>query len=214
MLEAVRAIINRNQDKASFFNIVQMHYPSCSLEYKLIELSYTTAEEAFVKKVRDSGEQYFGHLRAVALIIIVYLRIWDHHVICAALLHDIIEDIEEWTFEKLCEVFGEEIATLVWWVSKPKVSEFNGDKMARNRFYHERLHRAPRRALIIKLADRLHNLLTLWETTPDKRARKITETHDFYLVLAEKEIILIHELEKSLEELKNVNGNNKEKGAV
>jgi (p)ppGpp synthase/HD superfamily hydrolase len=86
-------------------------------------------------------------------------------------------------------------------VSKPPEANFDGNKEARNRAYHQNLGRAPRQAILIKLADRLHNLLTLWDVSPAKQQRKITETQDFYLPIAESEIILIHELEAAINEI-------------
>jgi len=137
----------------------------------------------------------------VALIVLVYLRIRDPKIIAAALLHDIIEDIDNWTYDRLVLEFGIDVANLVWWVTKPPVTDFEGDKNARNRFFHHRLNGAPREVCIIKLADRLHNLITLWGTDPAKQSRKIQETQDFYLPIAEKHIILIHEIEDALSEV-------------
>jgi (p)ppGpp synthase/HD superfamily hydrolase len=115
----------------------------------------------------------------------------------------VIEDIPEWDFVRLSSEFGKRVAELVWWVTKPKPDKFR-DKEDRNRFYHQQLHeRAPREALIIKLADRLHNLATMWEVTPEKRERKIQETENFYFPLAVREIILIHEIEAALDVLKS-----------
>ncbi len=202
-LEKVRAVFASHTDKKSFFSIVGNFYPPDSWQYKLIERAYDVAEREFVGVFRDGGERYFEHLRCVALIIMVYLRIRDPHIICSALLHDIIEDIKGWSYERLRAEFGQEIAEIVWWVTKPPIQNFGGSKTARNRRYRENLYHAIRAAVILKLADRLHNLLTSWETTAEKRERKILETVDFFLVLAERETILIYELEEIIDELRN-----------
>jgi len=202
-LEKVRTIIKSHTDRKSFFTIVGTFYPPDSKQYKLIERAYDIAEREFADVLRDGGERYFEHLRCVALIIMVYLRIRDPHIICAALLHDIIEDIKGWTYERLRAEFGPEIAEIVFWVTKPPVENFGGSKSARNRRYRENLYHAIRESVIVKLADRLHNLLTSWETTTEKRDRKTLETVDFFLVLAERETILIYELEEALDELRN-----------
>ncbi len=202
-LEKVRSVLKSHTDKRSFFKIVGTFYPPDSWQYKLIERAYDTAEREFADVLRDGGERYFEHLRCVTLIIVVYLRIRNPHVICSALLHDIIEDIKGWDYDRLRAEFGPEIAEIVFWVTKPPVETFGGSKSARNRRYRENLYHAKRESIVIKLADRLHNLLTSWETTAEKRERKTLETVDFFLVLAERETILIHELEEALDELRN-----------
>lgn len=201
LLAKVRDCLTGHRDRNSFMGIVLRYYPPDDERYKQIEKAYCIAKESFRGIERDGGERYFEHLRCVALIIMVHLRIRDTNVIIAALLHDIIEDIEGWTYDRVRDTFGEEVAILVWYVTKPKVVEFGGDKRARDRRCHENFLHAPRGSIIIKLADRLHNLLTLWETTEEKRTRKIQETQDFYLAFAEREIVLIHELEEILSEL-------------
>ena len=204
-LRKVKKILETNTNKKSFFEVVSKRFPKCSSEYSLIEKAYKTAKEAFKGKVREgTGKRYFEHVRGVALIDMVYLRITNANIIAAALLHDILEDIEGWTYDKLVLEFNVEVANMVWWVSKLPVSEFDGDKTVRNRRFHLRLYEAPRKAIFIKLADRLHNLLDMWGLPEEKVLRKITETEDFYISLAEKHILLIHELEAALDELKKV----------
>jgi len=202
-VDIARKILAEYPDREAFFAVVGRFYPEDDVRYKLIVDAYETAEKAFEGVYRDSGEKYFEHLRAVALIIMLHLRQHSHVLIIAALLHDIIEDIKGWNYERLRSKYGDEVAMLVWWVSKPHAAS-DAEKNARNRDYHHRFNNAPRGALIIKLADRFHNMLTLWETTPEKRKRKIIETQDFYLPLAEKEMLLIHELEAVLHELQTV----------
>lgn len=203
MLEKVREVITTRTNREAFFGVVDCCFPKGSDEYLLIERAYSIAKDAFRDKYRESGERYFEHLRSVALILMVYLRVRDANVIAAALLHDIIEDIPGWNQERLAIAFNQIVAQLVWWVSKPSLEKFEGDKEARNRAYHQNLHRAPRASLLIKLADRLHNLLTLWDTPLTKQKRKVQETQDFYLSIAENEIVLIHELETAINELED-----------
>lgn len=205
MLGRIRTIIKGHPDRTAFFNIIGRLFPVASSEYRLIEKAYTTAKIAFRDKYRETGERYFEHLRAVALIVMLYLRVTNVYVIVAAILHDIIEDVPtEWNETRIAKEFGEQVAAYVFWVTKPPVADFKNDKSVRDREYHFRLARAPREALIIKLADRIHNLLTLWGSSEVKRMRKIRETQDFYLPLAIKEIVLIQEIEAVLEELLSV----------
>jgi len=200
-LTVVRSVIANHSDKRAFMRIVGRYYPPDDVRFKCLDRAYQLAQDEFKNVYRDGGDLYFEHIRAVALIVMVYLRIRDVDVIIAALLHDIVEDIPGWNYHRVRDMFGEQVATLVWYVTKPKVEEFGGDKQARNRRYHENFLHAPRMSVVIKLADRLHNLITLWETDEDKRRRKIAETQDFYLSLAEREIVLIHEIEEALAEL-------------
>jgi GTP pyrophosphokinase len=201
MLQKIRAILDKEHSRETFFAVVGRYFPKGGADYQLIERAYDTAKDAFRNEKREGGDRYFEHLRAVALFLMVYLRVRDANAIAAALLHDIIEDIKNWSQERLAMEFNREVAELVWWVSKPSLDKFNGDKNARNRAYHQNLWRAPRLALLIKLADRLHNLLTLWDVPLAKQKRKVQETQDFYLAIAEEQIILIHELEAIINEL-------------
>ncbi|MEK7462068.1 MAG: HD domain-containing protein [Patescibacteria group bacterium] len=201
MLDRIRKIYGGRENRASFFNIVSRYFAKGSADYILIERAYSTAKDAFRQESRDDGERYFEHLRAVALILMVYMRVMDANVIAAGLLHDIVEDIEHWSQERLATEFNHDIGELVWWVSKPSLDKFLGNKAARNRAYHKNLRRAPRRAILIKLADRLHNLLTLWNCEEEKQRRKVDETQHFYVPIAEDEFVLIHELEAAINEL-------------
>lgn len=198
MLDRIRKLLKSHTDRAAFFSLVAKHFPVGGRDYLLIENAYNTAKNAFRNETREGGDRYFEHLRAVALIVMEHLRVRDANLIAAALLHDIVEDIDGWTQEKVALVFSPEISELVWWVTKPSALDYNDDKESRNRAYHENLRRAPRGAIIIKLADRLHNLLTLWDTENEKQVRKVRETQDFYLPIAEQHILLIHEIEDAL----------------
>lgn len=203
MLDKVRRLLETNHGKAGFFGIVTRHYPPMSREHCIIERAYDTAEAAFSDEVRESnGDAYFEHPRCVTLIVMEYMRVRDVDVIVAALLHDLPEHKrKEWPFERLVIEFNQRIAELVWWVTKPPLEDFGGDKEARDRFYHNNLSRAPREAIIVKLADRLHNLLTTWGLHEAKQRRKVRETQDFYHPLAERWILLIHEIEAALSEI-------------
>jgi (p)ppGpp synthase/HD superfamily hydrolase len=202
MLERVRKIFSQYVDRVAFFAIIGRFFPKFSPEYKLIGDAYDTVLKEFESaKPRETGEPYFEHLRCVALILLIHLRVRDANVIAAALLHDIMEDIPGWDQDRLALKFNAEISRLVFWVSKPHYSLYGGDKEARNRDYHHKLSTAPRLAVLIKLADRLHNVMTLWASEHDKQKRKIRETQDFYLPLAEAHTVLIHELEDAVYEV-------------
>lgn len=202
MLDRVRKYFVDNPDKDSFFKIIGMNFPPGSAEYRLIGDAYSVAKEAFRGVYREgNGERYFEHIRRVALIVLLDLRVTDAEVIAATILHDIVEDIEGWTHERVSMRFTQRTGELVWWVSKLPVSYFGGDKESRDRAFHHRLFDAPRDAIIIKMPDRLDNNLAMWGVDEAKQRRKIRETQDFFLSLAEKHIILIHETEAVLMEI-------------
>lgn len=199
MLDRVRELIRNNPDREAFFRLIGKLFPYGSRDYLLINDAYDTAKNYFRGKRREvNNERYFEHLRAVALIVMVHMRVRNAEIIAAALLHDIVEDVEGWTPERVAVKFSPNVSELVWWVTKQPIEWYEGDKEARNRSYHQNLTNAPRDALIIKLADRLHNCLDLWHLHAEKQKRKIRETQDFYLPLAEKHILLIHEIEGAL----------------
>lgn len=186
-----------SENRESFFARIGQIFPPTDPRYKLIEKAYDVAKDAFEGVYRDEGVRYFEHLRAVALILIDYMRVRDEKIIAAALLHDIMEDCREWPFERIVRNFGEEIATLVWWLSKQDMPGLSKEEADRN--YHTQLANAPREAIIIKMADRLHNLMTIWVQQADRIGRKISETLNFVIPLAERHMILLHELEDMLD---------------
>ena len=202
-LAKVKKLLASAENRESFMERIGRMYPTSDVRYMLIAKAYEIAKSAFRQKLRDNGEdRYFEHLRFVALIIIDVLRIRDADIITAALLHDIVEDIPGWTVDRVAKEFNEAVSNYVWWLSKPEEKPY-GSKAMRDRAYHERFHRAPRAVIIIKLADRLHNLCTMWNIARDKMLRKIQETRDFYFQFAVSEIILIEEIEEQLDLLEH-----------
>jgi len=198
MLTHVKNVIKGAENKEKFFKLIASIYPVYDWRYKLIESAYEDAKKAFEGKFRVDGERYFEHLRAVALIVIVYLRQTDHRMIIAALFHDIVEDrtYTGWTLEMVERKYGEEIALLVDWMTKPK--DIFPRKEDYLKAYYERFERADRNPVILKLGDRLHNLLTMWVFEPDHIRRKIQETRRYFIKLAEQHCILIQELEAAM----------------
>ncbi len=188
---------SHKENKELFFERIAEIFPKSDARYKLIEHAYDTAKKAFRLRKRDDGTRYFEHLRAAALIGIVYLRLRDANLIAAILLHDIIEDTP-WTRDRLAHEFNEDVADLVWWVSKPEISKVLPTKEDVDRKYHRQLRNAPRRAIIIKMCDRLHNLITLWSQKIEKMRDKVVETRDHIIPLAEEHQLMIHEIEDVL----------------
>ncbi len=203
MLQKIVALLKSGQSKKAFFRHVTKIHPTTTTQYALIEEAYKDVEEAFKGDFRDSGEPYFEHPRGVALIVIIWLKVKDHNLIIAALLHDICEDHPElWTVDRVRKKYGKYVASLVKWLSEPPI-ETCGSKIEVERIYHGRSNCAPRGFFILKLPDRLYNLITLWGCTEEKRLKKIIETRLHYLPWAKKYKILHREMEEALEILES-----------
>jgi (p)ppGpp synthase/HD superfamily hydrolase len=192
MLSRIEVIFPKAKGRKAFFQRIHHLYPESDPHYQIIEKAYNTAKDEFRHILRDTGERYFEHLRRSTLIMIDWLFVVDWRLIAAELLHDLVEDIPSWTIERVRREFGEEIARLVDWMTKPKDDKED---------YFRRLPNAPRSFWLMKLSDRLDNLLTLWGCEPEKINRKTKETKDVFLVYARKELILAHEIEEALEVL-------------
>lgn len=134
-------------------------------------------------QVRQSGEPYFTHPLAVALILAN--QRFDLPVLQAALLHDVLEDTPV-TKPQMAEVFGDEVTTMVDGVSKLERLKNQGPKEVQAESFRKMLVATTDdpRVIIIKLADRLHNMRTLAALRPDKRIRKAKETMDVYASIA------------------------------
>ncbi|MDO8574585.1 MAG: HD domain-containing protein [bacterium] len=202
MLEKVRALLKESENREVFFRRIASFLPPMDPRYRMIEKAYNYAKDAFRDMPpRETGERYFEHLRAVVLIQFDYLRLRNPILLTSGLLHDMTEDIPSWPIERVRLEFGDEVALLQDYLSKPSKEEYplNEERLA---VYHRRFESAPREFFLVKLPDRLHNLLTMWSLSPEKIASKIAETERYYLPHAEKYTILIHELEEALTELK------------
>lgn len=196
-MKAQFPFLTAGENRETFFQRIEYFFPSLDPRYKTIQRAYEAAKGAFREKKREGGERYFEHLRAVALVLVDHLRIGDYELIVAALLHDIVEDIPMWSIERVQRSFGDRVALLVQWLSKPPGTSFDSEK-ERDDFYHKRFRFAQRDFFLIKLADRWHNLLTLHHCSKAKQRRKIEETRLYYLPYAERELILLHEIEEAI----------------
>lgn len=189
--------LKQAENRQSFFARIAFFLPPLDPRYQTIERAYNAAKDAFRGKSREGGDRYFEHLRAVSLILIEYLRIRDYEIIVAALLHDIVEDLDNWNIARVSDEFGPRVAWLVQYMTKPRDEDFPNPQDAKAA-YHGRFASAPREFFFIKLADRLHNVLTLDGCNREKRRRKIEETQLHYLPYAERHLILLHELEGAI----------------
>lgn len=144
-------------------------------------------------KKRKNGEPLINHERAVALILMVYLGVRDPNVIIAAFLHDLVEDYpEEWSLERVTELFGRRVAEIVSAVTKPRLPNEMSDDL-KSEIIFEQVARGGYEARILKYADRLHNMITLWGKR-SKKARKIRQTLLFVIPMATQDNVLWAEL--------------------
>ena len=164
-----------------------------------VDEAYRVAAEFHRDQRRRSGEPYINHPVEVALILAHDLHM-DEDVICAALLHDTVEDTPA-TLSDLSELFAETVAELVDGVTK--LTSIEVDSMdAKQALNLRKMFLAMSRdirVVIIKLADRLHNMRTLAALPPDRRTFKAHETMDVYAPLADR--LGISSLKWELEDL-------------
>ena len=152
----------------------------------LIRSAYNFAAEQHAEQRRRSGEPYINHPVEVAFILASDLHM-DASSICAALLHDTVEDTSA-TLDDLKERYGDEVAELVDGVTKITSIEVSSldEKQALNLRKMFLAMSKDIRVIIIKLADRLHNMRTLAALPPDRRQFKARETMDVYAPLADR----------------------------
>ena len=152
---------------------------------ELIGRAFDTARELHKGQLRKSGEPYLIHPIAVAKIL-AQLGM-DEETIVGGLLHDVVEDTE-YTREQLVEDYSEEIALLVDGVTKLGSIKFDSKEEAQAENLRKMFLAMSKdiRVLIIKLADRLHNMRTLEYMRPEKKIEKSRETLDIYAPLASR----------------------------
>ncbi len=152
---------------------------------KQVMSAYEFAAKAHEGQQRQSGEPYISHPVAVATLL-AELKL-DAQTLMAALLHDVIEDTGVPKAD-IAEMFGEEVAELVDGVSKLDKIEFRSRAEAQAESFRKMLLAmvGDMRVILVKLADRTHNMRTLWIMPPDKRRRIARETLEIYAPIANR----------------------------
>ncbi|BDM66109.1 bifunctional GTP diphosphokinase/guanosine-3',5'-bis(diphosphate) 3'-diphosphatase [Shewanella sp. NFH-SH190041] len=167
-------------------------------QVELLRQAFVVADKAHEGQTRTSGEPYITHPVAVARIL-AEMRL-DHETLMAALLHDTIEDTYV-THQDLAEMFGASVAELVEGVSKLDKLKFRDKKEAQAENFRKMVMAMTLdiRVILIKLADRTHNMRTLGALRPDKRRRIARETLEIYAPIANR--LGIHNIKNELEDL-------------
>lgn len=176
---------------------VQKYHPGDS--YKLVEKAYRFAEKAHADQKRKSGEPYFTHPCFVASILTELMI--DAPTIAAGLLHDTVEDCEEITLETIQQEFGQEVARLVDGVTKLNKLDFADREEAQAESLRKMILAMSKdiRVVLIKLADRLHNMRTLKYQKEARQVAIARETLDIYAPLAHR--LGVYAIKQELEDL-------------
>ena len=163
---------------------VRKYHPSADIT--MIEKAYQIGKEAHKNQFRKSGEPYIIHPLWVA-IILADLEM-DKETIVAGMLHDVVEDTTM-TLDEISAEFGEEVALLVDGVTKLGQLNYSQDKLEAQAENLRKMFLAMAkdiRVIIVKLADRLHNMRTMEFMRPEKQQEKARETMDIYAPIAQR----------------------------
>ena len=174
------------------------NYDDNEEDLKLIKRAYEYASKKHFSQKRITGDDYITHPLNVAWILTDVKA--DGKAISAALLHDTIEDSDS-TFQEIESIFGQEVASIVDGVTKINRLNFNSDseQMAANQRKILVGLSSDVRVLIVKLADRLHNMRTLYVLSEAKQKRKAKETLEILTPVAHR--LGIYKIKSELEDL-------------
>ncbi|MCK5125461.1 MAG: bifunctional (p)ppGpp synthetase/guanosine-3',5'-bis(diphosphate) 3'-pyrophosphohydrolase [candidate division Zixibacteria bacterium] len=178
--------------------IIQIESFNSNVNIPLIRKAYEFSDKSHAGQTRESGEPYVTHCLEVAFILAE--QHLDSTTIAAGLIHDVVEDTPV-TIAQIKKEFGEEIALLVDGVTKLGKVEFKSKEEEQVEYFRKMLISMARdiRVILIKLADRLHNMRTLQFVKPEKQKRVSAETREVYAPLAHR--FGIAKLKTELEDL-------------
>ncbi len=174
------------------------NYIEDTSELEKIKRAYKFAEEKHLGQYRVSGEPYIYHPLCTAMILTTVTA--DCDTLCAGLMHDVIEDCSV-SKSEIEELFGKEVAKLVDGVSKISKMHFSTENEALVEYYKKIIVGMSEdvRVIIIKLADRLHNMRTLWALPVDRQKVKAKEVLEILAPIAHH--LGIHKIKSELEDL-------------
>lgn len=187
----------------AYKNLLKVSYTSLSTDdKKLIRKAFEVALDAHKTQRRKSGEAYIFHPIAVARIVASEIGL-DATSIAAALLHDVVEDSEDYTVKDIENLFGQTVARIVDGLTK--ISSLSKEKDMDVSLQAENFRKMlltlndDVRVIIIKIADRLHNMQTMDSMRPDKQEKIASETLYIYAPLAHR--IGLYNIKTKLEDL-------------
>ena len=187
----------------AYKNLLKVSYTSLSTDdKKLIRKAFEVAVDAHKTQRRKSGEAYIFHPIAVARIVASEIGL-DATSIAAALLHDVVEDSEDYTVKDIENLFGQTVARIVDGLTK--ISSLSKEKDMDVSLQAENFRKMlltlndDVRVIIIKIADRLHNMQTMDAMRPDKQEKIASETLYIYAPLAHR--IGLYNIKTELEDL-------------
>jgi len=178
--------------------IISVESFNANINIPLIRRAYEFCDRAHAGQLRESGEPFVVHCLNVGLIL-AELHL-DSDTIAAGLIHDVVEDTDI-TLDAVSKEFGDDIASLVDGITKLGTVEVKSRKEQQVEYFRKMLLSMARdiRVILIKLADRLHNMRTLEHLDPDRQHRIAIETRDVYAPLAHR--FGIAKLKTELEDL-------------
>jgi GTP pyrophosphokinase len=166
-------------------------------EASLFWEAFSFAVDAHQDQSRKSGEAYVSHPCEVSRILVEELGVKDPVTLAASVLHDTVEDVKEVTCEVIGGMFGQEVEAIVDGVTK--IDGFEGDQQSFIKLVHRKIFSGAAsriEVMMIKLADRLHNLRTLASMPKHKQQKIADETLDIYAPMAG--VIGLYELKREL----------------
>ncbi len=150
-------------------------------ESNLVDLAYDLAKYGHRGQLRDAGERYFEHCRGVTLIILDELQITNTETVILSLMHDLWEDsflLNPW---RTTHIFGASMTKMLNLLTKPKLRRDESKEVRNDRYFRVFTESGVDVVvLVVKCADRLHNLRSLHGCTPAKQRRKIAETLKYF----------------------------------
>ncbi len=178
--------------------IIHIESLNANINIELIRKAYEFSDRAHAGQTRSSGEPYVEHCLEVAFILAE--QHMDSTTLAAGLLHDVVEDTDT-TIDRLREEFNDEVAELVDGVTKLSSMKFSSREEQQVEYFRKMLLTMARdiRVILIKLADRLHNMRTLEHVSEKRQKRIAQETRDVYCPLAHR--FGIHKVKMELEDL-------------
>jgi len=192
--------LKKKFDIAEFCERMEQHLGGQEGEAQLFWKALSFAVSAHQDQKRKSGEAYVSHPCQVAQILVEELDVNDPATLAAAVLHDTMEDVPEVTNEVIGELFGKNVEAIVEGCTK--ITEFDGDRQTFYKLVHRKIFSGAAdriEIMLVKLADRLHNLRTLYSLPKHKRQKIADETLDVYAPMAK--VMGLYRLKRELYDL-------------